>query len=191
MKITQRICSCVFNKIPQHTVEGEKAIRHLDWVGRTISSPQNRFIMGVTALASQPFFDLHNKEVDENTRIVSCSKTLGKIIAGTTTGVLIRYLAIKAAEGMSRTPEELASGVVKKLTKFNTFLSTLNTHPHKPEYYKQYRNALGTFIGIGVMLITNFAIDLPLTNMLTNFFNKKIRASKEKKAHANEKGGTV
>lgn len=180
----------MFNKIPQRTVEGEKAIYRIDKIGKIISSPQNRLIMGVTALASQPFIDLNNKEVDENTRIVSCSKTLAKIISGTATGVLIRHLAIKLAEQMSRTPEELAEGKVKELTKFNTLFSTPNLKPHKPEYYKQYRNFVGTAIGIGVMLFTNFALDLPLTNMLTNFFVKKFKHSNGQPP-VKEKGGAV
>jgi len=187
-KIGQQLYSNIFNIIPQRTIGGEKTIHRVGWIGKTISSPQNRLIMGVTALASQPFIDWNNKEVDENTRIVSCSKTLGKIIAGTATGVTVRYYAIKLAEKMSRTPAELASGAVKKLTKFNTFLSTPDLKPLK-DYYKQYRNSLGTFIGIGVMLITNFAIDMPLTNLLTNFFSKKFKDGKNKKSPVNEKGG--
>jgi hypothetical protein len=189
MNVSQKIYSNIFNKIPPKTVEGEKAIRGIDTIGKIISSPQNRLIMGVTALASQPFIDLHNKDVDEDTRIVSCSKTLGKIISGTVTGVTIRHLAIKLAEKMSRTPEDLEKLSIKP-NKFNTFFSTPNLKPHKTEYYKQYRNFIGTAIGIGVMLITNFAIDLPLTNFLTNFFAKKFRHNGSE-SPVKEKGGAV
>ena len=189
MNISQKIYSNIFNKIPQKTIEGQQTIKNVDWIGKAISSPQNRLIMGVTAIASQPFIDLNNKEVDHDTRIVSCSKTLGKIISGTVTGVTIRHLAIKLAEKMSRTPEDLASGAVKNLTKLNTFFATANLKPHKPEYYKQYRNFVGTAIGIGVMLVTNFAIDLPMTNFLTNFFTKKFQANDANQSK--EKGGTT
>ena len=169
-------------------IVNKKAITRIDWLGKYISSPENRLIMGVTALVSQPFIDLNNKDVDESTRIVSCAKTLGKIIAGTTTGVLIRHLTIKLATAMSRTEEEFKlPGCKIKPTKFNTILTTINHKPDKP-YYNQYRKALGTFIGIGVMLITNFAIDMPLTNFLTNFFTKKF---KETKKPPKDKGGSI
>lgn len=187
-RIGQQIYSRIFNAVPQRVIEGEKAIHRLDKIGKVISSPQNRLIMGVTALASQPFIDLNNDKVDENTRIISCSKTLAKIIAGTSTGVIIRHLAIKMAESMSRTPEELAEGKIKKFTFYNTFFTTANLKPHKPEYYKQYRNTVGTAIGIGVMLFTNFAIDMPLTNYLTNFFAKRF---KDRNANVKKDGGVV
>jgi hypothetical protein len=37
----------------------------------------------------------------------------------------------------------------------------------------QYKKALGSFIALGVMMITNFMIDAPLTRFLTNKFADK------------------
>ena len=37
------------------------------------------------------------------------------------------------------------------------------------EAISQYRNAMGTLISLGIMLYTNFKIDAPYTNKLTNF----------------------
>lgn len=144
-----------FDAIPTMQIKG-KAIDALRWSGKEISSAENRLILGVTALASQPFIDLNNKKVDEKTRIISCAKTLAKIIAGTLTGVIIR------------------KGCIKVVQKFPLIFDpkSLDLDVGK---YKQYQNAMGTVLGIFVMLYTNFAIDMPLTKYLTNYFNDRFQ----------------
>lgn len=61
----------VWNKVPSVTIANKKALKGIKWVGEHISSPENRLILGVSALMSQPFIDLSNKRVDEETRKTS------------------------------------------------------------------------------------------------------------------------
>ena len=99
-----RIVSTFVSRIPQMTVKGERANKAIKWIGKNISSPENRFILGATALMSQPFIDLNNKKVDEDTRKVSAARTVAKIIAGTATGVLIRSGCIHAVNAFTKLP---------------------------------------------------------------------------------------
>lgn len=149
--------SCIF---------GEKADKFCKSAGRNISSAENRLILGATALISQPFIDFHNRNVDEDTKRVSVCRTIAKIIAGTTTGYTVRKLAIKGIGACSQMPD-------KNIPKWRTFFTPKNIKEIKPEAFKQYKNALGTFISLGVMLFTNFLIDAPLTKFLTNTLNDK------------------
>ena len=57
-----------------------------------------------------------------------------------------------------------------KLTKLNTLFSPSNALSDISNAFVQYKNALGTILDLGVMTITNFVIDAPLTKFLTNKF---------------------
>ncbi len=167
--ITQRIV----NAAPNMTVSNEKSLRALKWIGEKVSSPQNRLILGVSALMSQPFIDLSNKKVDEETRKVSAARTVAKIIAGTLTGVAIRSGCIHAIDAFTKHPEEITPDMkFKKLRTLFTpsegILKDLN----------QYKKSFGTIFSLFVMVITNFLIDAPLTKFLTNKFVDKINAQK-------------
>lgn len=167
--ITQRIV----NAAPNMTVSNEKSLRALKWIGEKVSSPQNRLILGVSALMSQPFIDLSNKKVDEETRKVSAARTVAKIIAGTLTGVAIRSGCIHAIDAFTKQPEEITPDMkFKKLRTLFTpsegILKDLN----------QYKKSFGTIFSLFVMVITNFLIDAPLTKFLTNKFVDKINAQK-------------
>jgi len=156
---------------PTKEVAGEKAIGRISWIGETISSPHNRCIMGVTALASQPFIDLNNKDVDKDTRVVSCARTMGKIISGTITGVAIRALAIEVIKKFS---VQITKNGEVKTPKINLF-TPKKFNIQEIEKYIQYQKTIGTFLGILVMVYTNFAIDKPMTIFLTNYFTDKFK----------------
>ena len=96
----------------------------------------------------QPAIDASNKSVDEKTRKVSVARTIAKIVAGTLTGFAIRYGCIKAMDWKLFKPSNFA-----KVSK---------------DAYEQYKNAMGTIVALVVMMVTNFAIDAPLTKWLTN-----------------------
>ena len=49
----------------------------LDWTGRKIHSPEQRLVLGATALATQPFIDLKNKDVE---KVAGASSTNEKSI---------------------------------------------------------------------------------------------------------------
>lgn len=173
-QIPRKINQGIVNIVPEVTISNEKTLKGLKWVGEKVSSPENRLILGVTALMSQPFIDLNNKKVDEDTRKVSAARTVAKIIAGTTTGVLIRSGCIHAIDAFTKLPTEITPDMkFKKLRTLFTpsagILKDLN----------QYKKSLGTILSLGVMVVTNFLLDAPLTKFLTNKFVDRINSKKE------------
>lgn len=179
--IPRKINQGIVNMIPQMTVSNEKALKSLKWVGEKVSSPENRLILGVTALMSQPFIDLNNRKVDEDTRKVSAARTVAKIIAGTTTGVLIRSGCIHAIDAFTKLPNEITPDMkFKKLRTLFTpsagILKDLN----------QYKKSLGTILSLGVMVVTNFLLDAPLTKFLTNKFVDRINSKKQEALQGKE-----
>jgi len=180
-----KIIEHIFNVFPtKMTVKGDKKVACLNFIGKNISSPENRLIMGVTALVSQPAIDLYNKDVDEKTRKVSCSRTAAKIIAGTITGVSIRYGTIGFIKRLAKVPKvgEKLKSIEKILTPSNIDIAKFQnpkTQMIEKNYHEQYCNTLGTLLGLVVMLYTNFAWDIPLTKYFTNVFNKKLDISTE------------
>ncbi len=172
----KRAAERIYDNLPSLTLKDGKILDSIKWAGQHISSPQNRVILGATALMSQPFIDLHNRNVDEETREVSAARTVAKILAGTSTGFFVRHYSIKVAEALTKTEN------IRRVTdtllippKFkNPLVKVIKGINH-------YRFALGTFISIGVMMFTNFAIDAPLTKFLTNIFVKKVKDREKNK----------
>lgn len=152
--------------LPNAEYSRDNVINGIKKTGEKISSAEQRLILGASALMSQPFIDAHNKNVDEETRKVSVARTIAKIIAGTTTGYLIRKGCIKGIEAFSKIPAE---GISKAKTVFTPEGIKDNT----TEEFLQYRNAIGTVLALVVMMFTNFMIDAPLTKFLTNHLVKK------------------
>lgn len=157
----------VVRLIPSVTFKNKKVIDSLKWAGQHISSPQNRLILGATALMSQPFIDLHNRDVDEKTKKVSAARTVAKIIAGTSTGFFVRYYCIKAVEAFTNNPQTAAN-------RLRTLFFPEKAANITIKGLKHYKMALGTILSLGVMMITNLLIDAPLTKFLTNKFIKRI-----------------
>ncbi len=137
---------------------GAKPMRFLNTCATKIAGPQNRLILGVSALASQPFIDYFNKNVDENTRKYSVCKTLAKIIVGTIVGVTVRSLAIKYSANLLKSVD--ISHVLPDV------LRNLKSR-------KMLQNTIGDILGLGVCLFSNFLIDAPLTKLGTNFLAKR------------------
>ncbi len=163
--------------MPAVTINSKKLSDSIKWAGQHISSPQNRLILGATALMSQPFIDLNNKRVDEETRKTSAARTVAKIIAGTTTGFFVRYYCIKAIEAFTKDPKTLKEG-----EKYKSVLYPKNILRVTKKGLKHHKMALGTVISLGVMMFTNFLIDAPLTKILTNKFVAKIKENDAKKS---------
>lgn len=115
---------------------------------------------------SQPFIDFHNRKIDEDTRRVAVCRTIAKIIAGTATGYAVRKISIKGIQACSHIPK-------KGMPNWKSLFTPKNVTKADSDEFKQYQNALGTFISLGVMLFTNFLIDAPLTKFLTNKLNDK------------------
>lgn len=158
------------------TVSNDKAIKNIKFIGQKISSPQNRLILGVTALFSQPFIDAANKKVDSETKKVSVCRTLAKIIVGTTTGVLIRWGCIRSIDAFTKLPSQIPANA--KFKKLKSCL--LPSVKYTAEMMSNYKSVLGTLLGLAVMTYTNFSIDAPLTRLLTNVFVKGVNKHENK-----------
>jgi len=188
MKNTKQINAPAF-KGKQIEVKSKYILNKIKYLGDNFSSASQRLVSGVTALMTQPFFDLNNKHTDEKTRKVSCARTVAKIIAGTLTGVSIRWICIEATEIFCKTEitekarllKAKAKARLKKIpftekfetpTGYKKWLVPKNYEKATFREIKKYRGALGTFAAVIVMIGTNFLIDAPLTTYLTNKFNK-------------------
>lgn len=180
LSYNKRVMQFMLDKFPckngQVTVKSEKAVNFVTWVGEKISSPENRLIMGITALFLQPLFDIFNKDVDEKTRKVSVCRTLAKIIAGTTTGVIIRRLCIKMMDAFT---QNNISKDIKKFKWKTCFLPMIKDI--KGEQFTQYKNSLGSIVSLPIFCVTNFLIDAPLTKDLTNLFVKGVEKNEQVK----------
>ena len=166
----------VIDVVPEATVKG--GAEHIDkWkkIDDWVSKPaENRLIMGATALVTQPVIDYNNHKVDEETRRVSRNRTIAKILAGTTVGMIVRGSCYKLVGKMTD---------VNGKGKYSKFLlpeSYINKFARDTKILKNYRSALSTAVAILAMCFTNFAIDAPLTVFLTNKFNAKTDPAKAK-----------
>lgn len=166
-------------------INNKKILDGIKFVGHSINSPEQRLIQGATALMTQPFIDLNNKNVDEDTRMMSVARTLAKIIAGTTVGVLVRQGSISLIKAMSQYKFNPMVTTGSKLQKVSTLRSlflpvfktvgSAMTEQAAKEEMNLYRKGMGTFVGTMAGLITNFLIDAPATKWLTGIFYKKIK----------------
>ena len=182
-------------------IKSEKIHNFLETVGG-LSTPANRLFLGATALAIQPEIDWHNKDVDKKTRQVSVARTISKIAIGTVTGILVRQGCIDWMWKYTKTPDDykLASRKIFSFInikvnpthkKWDSLLIPSHLTPEKfaeaTRFVKKHRQALGSIVALGVMLVTNFIIDAPLTKVCTNLIVKNMDESDKKKAIA--KGG--
>ena len=133
---------------------GPKAAGFLDKVG-AIKSPGQRLAFGIAALALHPVMDKMNPWVDDETKNTSAIRSAAKAVASTTTGVIIREACIVGT---------------------NTLLNNKNILSKLPEFMTKDKGhtsaVIGTLAGLGIMIFTNFLIDVPLTDMFTRFFTK-------------------
>lgn len=159
-------------KNPSKTVE-----RITDYISRP---GPNRTIMGGTAIIIQPAIDASNKKVDEKTRKLSICRTIAKIIVGTCVGIAVRGSAYKLVRKMTQTNGS------SKFSKSLLPPDFLNDLIKNEKHLDNYRSALSTFTAIMAMIVTNFAIDAPLTALLTNKMQSKI-LEKEAKIASSEK----
>lgn len=160
----------LYNRVPSLSIAKEKVINKVAHIGEKWTSPQQRVVMGITALMTQPFIDAKNNRVDEETRRASVARTLAKIIVGTATGFAIRYLCIKGINYSSKTLSEIPKNASSFSKKIQTLFTPENGSYYTKDSMEQYRNAMGTFVSLGIMLFTNFLVDAPWTKKLTNIF---------------------
>lgn len=132
-----------------HTI-GPKATNALIRIGKT-SSVGQRAAQGAAALCISTLIDRFNPWTDEHTRQTSAKRTAAKAIACAATGIVIRGGCIKAAQKVLVNMKKLPA-CIKDVDYAGKFM--------------------GTVLALGVMLFTNFLIDVPLTNKLADLFGK-------------------
>lgn len=164
----------------------------LTWAGKCLHAPEQRLILGATALATQPFIDLNNKEVDEDTRKLSAARTVAKIIAGTIVGVGVRYLGIKAVKAFSKCDfiykgdsKDFITRIIPDAkrgfltpTSFRGGVFPMATAEVERRLEK-YRKAMGTLTATIAMVATNFLLDAPLTKYLTGVFQQEFASDSQ------------
>jgi len=163
MKIYQKI----LDFIPNKTIENPKI---LNTIGGFVGRPaENRAIMGITAIATQPYIDEHNKQVDKKTARASKNRTIGKIVAGTSVGCVVRKLTYDMVDKCT----DIDLGV-EKVSNFFTPRAIVDCNQEMlKNKMRNYKTALATILSLGAMLLTNFLIDMPLTTIISNHLNKK------------------
>lgn len=169
----------------------------LSYAGKVLHAPEQKIILTATALATQPWIDLKNKDVDEATRKTSFARTIAKILAGAATGISIRYLGIWGAKALTKykpildkTGQFLTGVDAKRGILVPKFLVGQNAFkPMRLDKFDanmtRYVKAIGTLAATLTMVYTNFSCDAPWTKKLTPivhnlFFGKE--KNKEAKA---------
>lgn len=174
--IKNRVKQGILDTLPSATFKDENKVEKWKKIEERISKPaENRLIMGATAILTQPVIDMNNKKVDEETRRVSRNRTIAKILIGTGVGICIRgscYELVQKMTNLEGTCKHSKSLIPDKY---------LQEFTHSLKFLKNYRSALSTALAILVMSVTNFAIDAPLTAMLTNKLNSKKEAETPEK----------
>lgn len=160
----------IWDAIPEYTKkDSTKKLEQWKKIDEFISKPaENRGIMMVTALMTQPAIDYFNPKVDEETRVVARNRTIAKVLAGGTVGMFIVrgpiYKLITKMTNPNGTSKNSKALLPKKY--INEIISN-------EKFLKNYRNALSMILALGAMCFTNFAFDAPFTIYLTNSFNKR------------------
>ena len=180
--IFNRALEKIIDAVPDTELKDNPSKREIKRkIDETLSKPaQNRLIMGITALLTQPWIDYFNHRVDEDTRKVARNRTIAKIIAGTAVGMVVRGSCYKLVEKMTDIGGKGKNSMRLVPKKY------LGEFIHDAHKLKNYRNALSTIVAITAMCFTNFLIDAPLTRYLTNKFNAKTEAKKSMNQKAEE-----
>lgn len=169
----------IVKRLPKREFNGGRGEKIINFFDKHIFVPENRLIIGVATLASQPFIDLYNKDVDEKTQVVSCARTIAKTVVGTVVGVTVRGGLIKLAKNYSK----VGGKEVKNIKKLFTPSNAQNIpNSDKTHAYRQYQNTMGTVLAVVAMIFTNFLVDATLTTLLTNKLMKKFGVSEDSKS---------
>ncbi len=135
-----------------------------------MSTPQQRVIIGSSALILHPIIDLNNTRVDERTRQTSASRSMSRAIVGTVSGIAVRALCNNLGDKLAK-------------SKNPTFtIDAIKTADHAQ--VKRYGVILGSILSFLALAVTNFIFDVPLINKYQNLINEKVFHNKP-----NDEGG--
>ena len=166
----RRVEQKVFDKLPSHTTkESTDSKQKWDKTSHWFGHPMwNRGVMGATALLTQPAIDYYNHRVDDETRTVSRNRTIAKIIAGTLVGMFVVRGPVH--KFVKKYANPAGKGKWDKILLPKIYLEELTKNENA---LKNYQASISMAIALGLMSITNFVLDAPLTVVLTNYFNRK------------------
>jgi hypothetical protein len=173
----------LLDRTPSHTSKEDKeSLKNWDkWTYITSDPMWNRGIMGATALLTQPAIDYYNHRVDDETRTVSKNRTIAKIVAGTLVGMfVVRGPVYKFVEKMT---DPKGTRKYSKAFLPKKYLEEISSNK---TYLKNYRATLAMSLALGVMCITNFLLDAPLTIFFTNLLNEKSGVAQKNKNEERE-----
>jgi len=168
-----------------------------------LNSVHQRFATGAAALAFQPIIDLQNKDIDKETRQVSAVRSAAKAVIGTAIGLIVRKGTIKLGENIFAKKDE-AGKIIRECGAYvldeekvhKIFGESIKKLDLKGEQLqdtvKRIPAAVGTIVGLGVMLFSNFLIDAPLTNLMMdklNAFLENRKNAKQQKTAPEVKNG--
>ncbi len=143
----------------------------VDVAETAIRSPQQRLILGSTALISMPIIEATNPNANEDQKTLAISKTFAKVLAGTASGFTIRKACNDIIASRMRSaksilnPDNLMKSAVEEISGRKTAV---------------FGNTVGTFVASFVMVLTNYLWDAPVTKHLTNLFYKHATHRKER-----------
>ncbi|MBQ3101444.1 hypothetical protein IJC60_00400 [bacterium] len=139
---------------------GNKLTKIFTRLPEVISTPQQRMLVGGSALILHPIIDLNNKKVDKRTRETSASRSMSRAIIGTISGIAVRSLCNNAGDKLSKSKNPaLAIDALK-----NADSAQL----------KRYGVVLGSILSLLALSVTNFIFDVPLINKYQNLINEKV-----------------
>ena len=177
-RFKDRVKQMVLDTFPEFTPDIKNHADTFDKCTKEMAHPAvNRAIMGVTALATQPAIDYYNHRVDEETRTVSRNRTIAKIVAGTSVGILVRGLSYELVNKMTnlKGKGKFSRALIPDKSYLKKFLkdsgNLINNH----------KNALAWGLAMLAMCVTNFVLDAPLTVYFTNKLNAKSAKKKQAK----------
>ena len=155
---------------------GNRLTKFFTRLPEVISTPQQRMIVGGSALILHPIIDLNNKKVDKRTRETSASRSMSRAIVGTVSGIAVRAFCNNAGDKLSKSKNPaFAIDALKNASS---------------EQLKRYGVVLGSILSLLALSVTNFIFDVPLINKYQNLINEKVFHNKpnDENGGLNEQG---
>lgn len=181
-------------------IKSKNIEKFINYSGRKLNAPQQSIIMGVSALAFQPYINRKNKQLDEDTRDMAVARSIGKCITGNVSDFLTRVFSIFAVVRLSnyavnkvKSDDDLVTEIKPK-SRLDIFTPKLKEgfipRPQKEflKDFKSYQMAMGALVATGLAVFVKTTVELPATKFLTDYFYSKEKMKKEKndKTNANE-----
>lgn len=144
---------------------GDGLTRAFSNINEKFGTPQQRMVIGGSALFLQPMIDLNNKNVDDKTKQTAATRSFSRAIIGTLSGIAVRCSCIEIGKQITK---EGGAFYIDALKKAN------------PSEIRNYSRTIGNILALGTLLVTNFLVDVPLINKMSGYINEKVFGNKPK-----------